>query len=69
MQKTPGYPGSFVVLKGWASLYARETAVDGAEYVADDWTKQHEDRNNNDCYQNKNQRVLYEALSFFFRGE
>ena len=48
-----------------------ETVVDGAEYVADDWAKQHEDRNNNDSDQNENQSVLNQTLTFFifFRGE
>jgi hypothetical protein len=48
---------------------AREAVVDGAEDVANDRAKQHEDRNNNDSDQNKDQRVFYQTLTFFFRGE
>ena len=43
--------------------------VDGAEHVANDRAKKHEDRNNNDSNQNKDQSVLYQTLAFFFRGE
>jgi hypothetical protein len=48
---------------------AREAVVDGAEHVADDRAKQHEDCNNNDSDQNEDQSVLYQTLAFFFRSE
>ena len=50
-------------------LDAGEAVVDGAEHTANDRAKQHEDRNNNDSDQNKDQCVLYQTLTFFFRGE
>ena len=46
-----------------------EAVIDGAENVANDRAKQHEDRDNNDSNQNKDQSVLYQTLAFFFRGE
>ncbi|MGB7874730.1 MAG: hypothetical protein WBL25_10125, partial [Anaerolineales bacterium] len=48
-----------------------EAVVESAEYVADDWAKQHEDRNNNNSNQNEDQSILYQTLAFFFffRGE
>jgi hypothetical protein len=49
--------------------YAGEAAVDGAEDVANDRAKKHEDRNNNDSNQNKDQSIFYQTLAFFFRGE
>jgi hypothetical protein len=48
---------------------AGEAAVNGAENVANDRAKQHEDRNNNDSNQNKDQSVFYQTLTLFFRGE
>jgi hypothetical protein len=48
---------------------AREAIIDGAENVANDRAKQHEDRNNNDSDQYKDQSVFNQTLAFFFRGE
>jgi hypothetical protein len=54
---------------GFERSNAREAGVDGAEDVANDRAKKHEDRNNNDSNQNKDQSILYQTLAFFFRGE
>jgi len=48
---------------------AGEAVIDGAENVANDRAKQHEDCNNNDSDKNKDQGILYQTLAFFFRGE
>ena len=37
--------------------------------VAKDGTKQEQNSNYNDCNQNKDQRILHQALAFFLRGE
>ena len=50
-------------------LEAAEAGVNGAEDVTDQWSKDHQCRNNDNSYQNEDQRVLYKALSFFFRGK
>jgi hypothetical protein len=46
-----------------------EFRVDLGEYVADDGTQDEQNSNHNDSNQNKDQRVLDEALAFFLRGE
>ena len=51
------------------SLEAGQAGVDVAEDITDDWAKNHQSRNNNDSYQNKNQRVLNKTLAFFFGGK
>jgi hypothetical protein len=52
-----------------ALLETGKAGVDVAEYVADDGSEDHQSRNNNNGYQNKNQRIFNEALAFFFGGE
>jgi hypothetical protein len=54
---------------GFEGSNAGKAFVDGAENVANDRAKQHEDRNNNDSDQNKDQSIFYQTLAFFFRGE
>ena len=48
------------------NLEAGQAGVDIAEDVTDDRAKNHQSRNNNDSYQNKNQRILNKTLAFFF---
>jgi hypothetical protein len=56
---------------GWKGhrLHAVQAVIDGAEGVADDRAQDHERRNYNNGNQNKNERILYQALAFLFRGE
>ena len=44
-------------------------SIDAGEDVADGRAEDGQSCNNNNSYQNENQRILNEALSFFFRGE
>ena len=46
-------------------LHAAEAGVDFAENSADDWSEDHQSRNNNDGYQNENQRIFNKTLTFF----
>jgi len=48
------------------NLHPTKTGINFTECIADHWAKEHESRNNNDGYQNKNERVLDKTLSFFF---
>jgi hypothetical protein len=54
-------------------LVERGMMLDGLNDVAEDSTnsgaKQGQDNNNDDSNQYEDQRVLYQTLSFFFRGE
>ena len=45
----------------------RQGVVDGAEGIADLGSKQGHDGNDNDSDESENDRVLDEALAFFFR--
>ena len=38
---------------------------DGAEYVTDDWAENGQNNDNNNCNQNEDQSIFYEALAFF----
>ena len=49
-----------------SKLYAGQAGVDFAEDVTDDWAENHQSRNNNDSYQNKNQSIFNKTLAFFF---
>ena len=46
-------------------LHTRQAAVDLAEYISDQWSKNHKRSDNDDGNQNKNQRVLNQALALF----
>jgi hypothetical protein len=46
-------------------LQRREAIIERAEHVTNDRAKQHEHSNDNDSYQNKNERVLDQALAAF----
>ncbi len=50
-------------------LHGAEAGVDRAEHIANDRAEDHEGRDNNDGNQNKNQRILNQALAFFLGGE
>jgi hypothetical protein len=50
-------------------LDARKAVIDGAKDVADDRAKQHQDSDNNDSDKDEDQRILYQALAFFFGCE
>ena len=55
-----------LALQSWRGiLKALETGIDITEYFSYKWTKKRQCRNNNNGNQNKNQRVLDKALSFF----
>ena len=54
--------GTFIALTSWL----RQGAGDGAECVADFGSKQTHDSNYDDGDERKNDRVLDEALAFFF---
>ena len=55
----------FFILNYDLRLEAGQAGVDITEDVTDDWAENHQSRNNNDSYQNKNQRVLNKTLAFF----
>ena len=57
----------FVTSLRYRKLHGTEAGVNLAEDVTDDWAEDHKSRNNNDSYQNKNQRVFNQTLTFFFR--
>ena len=57
------------LLESTLNLHSAEAGVDFAEHVADDRAEDHESRDNNDGNQNKNQRILNQALAFLFGGE
>lgn len=59
----PNDDGTFVALTSWL----RQGAGDGAEGVTDLGSKQTHDSNDDNGDERKDDRVLDEALAFFFR--
>jgi len=64
---------TFSITTKLAYLYIRlvifKRAIYFAENITNDRAEDHQYSKNNNGYQNKNQRVLYQTLAFLFRGE
>ena len=50
-------------------LHSGQLGIDLGEDIADDGAEDQQNSNNYNSYQNKDQRILDQALAFFFRGE
>jgi hypothetical protein len=59
-------PFSLTIVVGGFGL---EFPHDVGEDVANSWSEQSQNNNNDNGYQNENKRVLNQALAFFFRSE
>jgi hypothetical protein len=64
MKKAPSSDGAFFIAQ--RVLHGAQAGVDFAENAADNRAKDHQSRDNDNCYQNENQRIFNKTLAFFF---